>query len=339
MYTLYGKIIFLFIATLLMSRSSVLRIIDALFLARPVLWIPVWGFCAFGYFSGLVHNCDFSFSVAWSHQLPVFCRILVFSFSVGAVYVFNQMADRHVDEKNAGFPLLVKGNIPLWIAWSSVIVLALGSLCIPLFNNWKALSAFAAAALLLGVLYSVKPMFFTGRFLLDFLTNATGYGIVSFGVGWYLSGAELFSRSFAVYSVPYFFLMCAGSISSTIPDYEGDRKCGKNTTAVAIGTPQAHLMASCFLCASLGIALFTKNWVPVICAGLGMPFYIIFCFYKTQKTMEATYKIGGMISMVVAGMLFPLLIPASLITLVATVLYFRIRYHITYPSLIPVSNE
>lgn len=323
---------------MIMNYSSILRIADAVFLARPVVWIPVWGFCVFGYFSGLVHFGVFSFKAAWSHQLPVFCRILVFSFSVGSVYVLNQIADRRVDEKNSGFPLLVKGNITLWIAWGAMLVLALASLCIPLFHR-PTLSAFAATALFLGILYSVRPMAFAGRFLLDFVTNATGYGIVAFGAGWYLSGAEFFSWSFAVTSAPYFFLMCAGSISSTIPDYEGDKKCGKNTTAVTIGTVKAHILASCCLCAGLGIALLSKNWVPVICAGLGMPFYIVFCFHKTEKTMEATYKIGGMISMVAAGILFPILIPASLFTLIATVLYFRIRYHVTYPSLVPVSNE
>jgi 4-hydroxybenzoate polyprenyltransferase len=322
-----------------MKPSEILKkIIDAVFLARPVVLIPVWGFCVFGYFSGLNRAGSFSVSAAWTRQFPVFCWIVVFSLSVGSVYVFNQILDVKVDEKNQGFPLLVKGKIPLGLAWCSACVLALASLCIPLLGR-PLLSVFAAAGVLLGVLYCVKPMYFAGRFLLDFLTNATGYGFVSFGVGWHLAGAPLLSSRFIVCCVPYFFLMCAGSISSTLPDYKGDKLCGKNTTAVVLGVPRAHLLALCFLCAGLVFACASGNAVPMVCAGFGLPLYIAFSIYKTERTMEATYKVGGLISMLVAGTLFPVLLPASLITLAATVLYFRLRYRVIYPSLLPVSDE
>lgn len=54
--------------------------------------------------------------------------------------------------------------------------------------------------------------------------------------------------------------------------------------------------------------------------------------------MEASYKITGGIAMAVAGVVYPLFIPVAAAVFIATWLYFRLRYGVSYPSLIPVTN-
>jgi 4-hydroxybenzoate polyprenyltransferase len=194
----------------------VVRFLDTVFLCRPVLLIPVWAFCMFGYVAGFSVLHGFSFVAIWSASLRVAAWIFIFSLSVGAVYVFNQIVDRKVDELNAGFALQIKGNIPVVNAWAAAVILALLSVVVPLLYL-PDLALFSVAALVIGVLYCARPSYFTGRPFIDFLTNATGYGIVSFGVGWYLAAGRP-GTQFILSALPYFFMMCAGSISSTVPD-------------------------------------------------------------------------------------------------------------------------
>ena len=320
-----------------MKSPLICRVADAVFLARPLLWIPVWGYCAFGYFSGMSALRGFHLTAAWKTPFTAVLWMLAFSCSVGAVYVINQVVDRHVDAMNAGFPLLAKGNIPLRLAWATAIILALASLLIPLATR-PVVSLFSAMSLMVGLIYCIKPFYFSGRFVLDFLANAVGFALIAFGVGWHLSGAA-FGVTFFISSVPYFLLMCAGSISSTLPDTEGDRKCGKKTTAVTIGVQNAHVIASLFIAAGLGIALILHDWVAVACAAPAVPFYTAFLIHKTAGTMESTYKIGGLIMMLAAAVVFPYLAFASLVSLFATVAYFRVRFHVWYPSLVPAARK
>jgi 4-hydroxybenzoate polyprenyltransferase len=320
-----------------MKPSFFCRVADAVFLARPLLWIPVWGYCAFGYFSGLSAVHGFHLTAAWKNPFTAAAWMLVFSCSVGAVYVINQVADRQVDAMNAGFPILAKGKIPLRLAWAAAIILALVSVLIPLANR-PVLSLFSVMSLAMGTIYCIKPFYFSGRFVLDFLANAVGFACIAFGVGWHLSGAT-FGITFFISSAPYFLLMCAGSISSTLPDVEGDRKCGKKTTAVVVGAQNAHILASLFIAAGLAVSLILHDWVALTCAGLAVPFYSAYLIRKTAGTMESTYKIGGVIMMLAAAAVFPYLVFASLLSLFATIVYFRLRFHVWYPSLVPAAKK
>ena len=320
-----------------MKQFFFYRVADAVFLARPLLWIPVWGYCAFGYFCGLSAVHGFHLTAAWKTPFAAAAWMLVFSCSVGAVYVVNQVADRLVDAMNAGFPLLARGNIPLWLAWATAIILALASLLIPL-AGCPMLSLFSAMAIAVGIIYCIRPFYFSGRFVLDFLANAAGFACIAFGVGWHLSGA-VFGAAFFISSAPYFLLMCAGSISSTLPDIEGDKKCGKKTTAVTMGLQSAHILASLFIVAGLVVSLILHDWVALTCAGLAVPFYSAYLIGKTVGAMESTYKIGGLIMMLAAAAVFPYLIVVSLLSLFATIVYFRLRFNVWYPSLVPAAKK
>ncbi len=317
-----------------MSLPLPQRCADAVFLSRPLLLIPVWGFCSFGYVAGLRCVRGVAFAFGWGAPFPKFGWMLVFSLSVAAVYVFNQITDRNVDAVNAGFPLLSKGNIPLRVAWASAALLALASVLIPLWTR-PGVAVFSCLALAVGFAYSAKPVHLAGRPVWDFLANASGYGLIAFGAGWHLSGAA-FGARFLASSLPYFLLMCAGSISSTLPDYEGDRRYGKNTTAVFLGVRKAHLVACVFIAAGLACSLLVRDWAAAACAGCAVPLYAAHAVRNTVRSMEATYKIGGMLMMVAAAVLVPWLVPASLVSLLATVMYFRLRFHVSYPSLVPI---
>lgn len=318
-----------------------LKGIDILFLARPLILVSVWGFSVFGYWCALADKNIFNIGLLWHRTyLPDFFHMLIFSLSVGAVFVLNQIADYEVDLKNDGFPLFVRSSISKVEAYYYTLFLGIISTVIPLFLNKPGIALFSLIAILIGFVYSFKPTYFSGRPVFDFLSNAIGYGIIAFGTGYYLAEPKaMFSLSFWIAAFPFFLLMCGGSICSTFPDYAGDKECGKRTTVVWLGISNANLVASVFFVTGGIIAFITKNWLALGCFFAMTPASLIFIFKNTQKVMESTYKIGGAISMVLAGVIYPLFFPVSIINFILTWIYFRFRHNVSYPSLIPVSDE
>ncbi|ERP32107.1 hypothetical protein [Chitinivibrio alkaliphilus] len=79
---------------------------DYFFLTRPVVALPALGFALFGY---RIAQNDQGAGNSWTGDAVV--QLLPFIASVLAVYVINQVQDRHVDEKNGGVPLLLLTGI------------------------------------------------------------------------------------------------------------------------------------------------------------------------------------------------------------------------------------
>lgn len=311
---------------------------DAAFVSRPVLWIPVWGFAAFGYWrgrggSGIGDIVRAGRSARWD----VFGWVLCFSASVGAVYALNQIADRDADRGNGGFALLAHGGLPRRLAYGAAAVLAAVSVFLPLTSR-PTISILAVCALALGIVYSFPPCRFSGRPVLDFISNAVGYAVIAFGVGWSLSGRALLTPSFVSSSLPYFLLMCGGSISSTLPDIPGDTGDGKRTTAVVVGERGGRLIATAFMIAAALVAYWLRDAAALASLVVAIPLYLAHSCGGGQRLMEATYKVGGGAAMLVAGLLLPSMIPAALAVFLFTKLYFRVRFGVSYPSLVPDSH-
>lgn len=309
-------------------------LLDSFFLLRPVVIIPVWGFSLFGYFKGR-NTAITDLPALWRQtNASLFFWIVVFSISAGSVYVLNQIADIEIDKKNGGLPLLASGIVSPVNAWILAIITAVVSIAIPAFFGHAMIAFLSAATIVIGIFYSFRPAFFSGRFLVDFIANATGFGIIAFGAGWHLAGRAFFADySFLFASFPYFLLMCAGSISSTIPDIPGDREGGKFTTAVVLGEKKTHLFALFFVMAASIDSLMTKDIIASICSISTLPFYLLFIISPKKVFAEATYKAGGALCMVAAGCIVPLFFPCALAVFVATWIYFRLRHGVAYPSL------
>jgi 4-hydroxybenzoate polyprenyltransferase len=319
--------------------NAFLRLIDGFFVLRPVVLIPVWGFALFGYYQGKGLSL-FDISACWSHpEIIPFSMIMVFSLSVGCVYVLNQIADIAADRENGGFPLLASGVVSLPQAYVAASLSALLSILLPLLTGYLTLALLSIAAIITGLLYSFKPTYFSGRPFLDFLANAFGFGMIAFACGWYCSGNQFFTLRFFNAALPYFFLMCAGSISSTIPDILGDRATGKKTTAVLLGARNAHVLALVFLCLATIDSLFVKDLLALFCSGASLPIYILYHCFPKKILEESTYKIGGALCMFAAALFTPWFIIFGCATAFATWMYFRYRHHVSYPSLVPLKSH
>lgn len=298
-----------------------------------MLWAPVWGFCLFGYVRAQAQAaCPVPIGGWPGAPLRVLGEILLFSCAVGSVYVMNQIADREVDEDNAGFALLAHGRLGRRLAIGAAVAYAAVPLVGALWLKRPLLLVFAGAALLLGVVYSFRPTHFSGRPALDFLSNAIGYGGIAFGMGWYAAGGEP-GMGMLYSAMPYLLLMAAGSISSTLPDIEGDRRGGKRTTAVVLGPRRAHWLATAVLLSSVVAAAVVADVPAGVCGGIALPFYVAYAVRPTPVLMEATYKVGGAAAMLVVALFVPAFAAAGVCTLLATRIYFKMRFNIRYPAL------
>ena len=311
---------------------------DLIFITRPIVLVPVWGFALFGYRISSQTNAFFQ-----TITIQTALQILFFSLSVAAVYVLNQIADRKVDEDNGGFPLLLKTGISDKAAWIWAIILSAASIIIPFFCGYKIISLLSFFSIFLGIIYCFPPFSFSGKPFLDFLSNALGYGTIAFAAGWVLGGKEIYvdfllKPEFLFAMLPYFFMMAGGSISSTLPDYDGDKANKKITTAVFLGKENAHFLAIFFVVSSSAFAyLFVRDFAAFFTSFAAFVFYLLYAvFPKNQKLMEMCYKVGGAVAMLIIGAYFPILIISGGAIVVLSILYFKIYYKVLYPSLLPI---
>lgn len=313
---------------------------DLFMTTRPVVLIPVWGFSALGFRAAVAAGSSKSIRECWGlATMSDYGMLLTFSLSVAAVYIINQIADIEADKKNGGLPLVASGIVSVRAAYVTMILCSAVAILLPLLLQQPLYAAAAALSITIGFVYSVKPFRLSGRPLLDFISNAIGYGVVAFAVGWIAAGRSPLNKEFIIASLPYLFLMSAGSISSTIPDITGDKEDYKFTTAVVFGVMSSHVIAMSCLLVAIATGIINRDTVAVTCATLSLPVYLLFLLHRTTALMEATYKVGGAICMIAAFVALPLFIPVSLVVFLATWLYFRIRHGVNYPSLVPTSTK
>lgn len=320
-----------------MVRLIARRLADAFFLTRPVVLVPVWGFCVFGAsrFDGLSSpRSDWCWGVL---GLAGWGVVIAFSCAVAAVYVLNQIADIDADRRNSGFAPLAHGGIAVGDAWWMASCTAFLPLVYGVLRSDWLLCILAILALLLGLVYSVRPCRLSGRPVLDFLSNAIGFGGLAFVAGWHAAGGTLGAEAI-IATIPYVLLMGAGSISSTIPDIPGDRADAKRTTAVVIGEAPSQAIAAALLIVAGFTAVALQDMVAVVCAAGSVPAYAWYFVRRSRRSMEATYKVGGAWTMVVAAWHEPLLAATGIAVVVLTVVYFRLRFGIVYPSLLPARH-
>jgi 4-hydroxybenzoate polyprenyltransferase len=316
-------------------KNFLFKLCDVFFLTRPVVLVPVWGFCLFGYYRAFNVRIT-GLPDLWHATSPmVLIWFMIFSLSVGCVFVLNQIADVEVDKINNGFPLLASGCVSRRTAYVTAAVAGFASIFIPVCAGRPAVALFSVVSIAIGGLYSFRPAYLSGRPFFDFLTNAAGAAFIAFGMGWFLAGRPLSDPAFLPAALPYFFLMCAGAISSTIPDIKGDRRGEKRTTAVALGEKKANYLATVFIMSAALCALTARDNLALACAMVSLPFYLLYSFKPEEIFAEATYKIGGAFCMVAAAAIMPLFLLCGAAAAMATWMYFRFRHGVGYPSLVP----
>ncbi|RKZ26370.1 hypothetical protein DRQ20_03110 [bacterium] len=290
---------------------------DYIFLIRPTLLVPVWTFFLIGYARG-------------GGEGRFFLSIFAYSLLMGGVYILNQIVDRETDRINKKLFLLSEGIIPLKHAWCEMIVLFVASLTLS-FLFPVPYRIFFFISFIFGILYSAPPARFKGRPLLDLFSNAFGYGVLNFGIGYLTSGE--FTWKIFLYSLPYFFAVGGVFINTTIPDIPGDREAGEITTGVWLGEKKCLFLSTIFIFISLVLSIILKDILCLIAASVSLPLFLYALLRPSRKSVLISIRIGAPILTLAVCFLYPLFFPVLLLLYLSMRIYYKKRFNYDYPTL------
>jgi len=307
-----------------------MKVLDYIFLTRPTLILPGWGFFILGYLHGLNLMGNLSPTIQIPKDARFWIAIISATLISAYVYVLNQIFDVESDRKNEKLFLLPRGYISLKSAWIFSAVLAILSFIFGIFVGWEYL-ILLFFGFVVGTFYSLPPFRFKGRPILDMLSNAVGYAVLNLGAGFVSSGMHIWEISKIF--LPYFFSVCALYLNTTIPDIPGDREEKLITTGVFLGERLSSTLASIMVLLTL---VFSKDnpfmfWV----SALSLPFYTFASIMGGREFYaKLAYRVSGLVFTLLLIFKYPPFLFPSLLTLISLKLYYRVRFGINYPSLL-----
>lgn len=308
--------------------------LDLLFLLRPPMLIPVWTFFLAGFWRskslpiGSIPSFIKGTIPLKSHFWISFAA---YSLLLGSIYIVNQIVDRESDRLNKKLFLIPLGIIPIKLALTVFGILVIVSFSIT-FTYGMIYLIFLFLSLILGLLYSIPPFRFKGRPIIDILSNAIGYGILAFGVGWITSNN--FSWRLPLYAIPYFFATASIFSISTIFDIKGDSRDGAVTTAVRFGKTSTLTISFITLLLSFIFALFLKDLLIIITSLVSFPLLINAFIGKKREYLTLYMRGGSYIFIILVAMLFPWYIVLLIVLYLISKFYYKFRFGINYPTLL-----
>jgi len=311
---------------------------DLFFLIRPPMLVPVWTFFLAGYWRAMGVSVKLipefiKNSIILSRNF--WLSFIAYSLLLGSIYVVNQIVDRKSDKKNKKLFLIPLDIVSVKLAVAVTVVLIIVSFGLT-FKFGILYTVFLLISLVIGLLYSFPPFRLKGRPIVDIVSNAAGYGILAFGVGW-LTAAGFNSKMF-VFCIPYFFATASIFAVSTILDIEGDREDGAITTAVKFGKNSALFISIVTLLMSLISAFWTRDLLIIITSLISFPLLIKAFAGKRREFITLYMRGGSYILVVLIGVLFPWYFLLLVFILLVSKHYYKHRFGIKYPELLEKEN-
>ena len=300
---------------------SIMKYLDYLFIARPVLMPPVWTILLLGY-----HRAS-PFSV---YDNPIGLAFLLISFSIGAVYILNQIHDIESDRINKKLFFLAEGLISVKNAWAETILLiSIG--IIGAFMISLQLGSLFVIGFVFGFLYSAPPLSLKNRHIWGLLFNSLGHGSLTFLIGWCV--ASNLSLEAFLFSLPYLLAVAAVYLNTTLPDIEGDRKAKKITLGVKLGISVSCWLSVIFVLSSFFLALVVKDWVFMLAAGLCLPIFVFAALTKEIKQIILSSKMAVLFLTLAAAVFYPWYFIILVLGFLGTRIYYQVRFNMTYPTI------
>ena len=304
------------------------RFWDFLFLLRPMILVPVWTF----YLLGAHHGSDATGRAI--PLLPFAVGLLSFTALLGAIYILNQITDRETDRANNKLFLVSHSIIPLRSAWTEAALLVLFSFALSLWLMPISFTVILAVSLALGIAYSVDPLRFKRRPLLDILASGVGSGVLNTLAGWTAVGAPL--EGLMILS-PYVLAVASVHLVTTLADIEGDRANGMKTSGVLLGVRKGTITAAALMVGAVALATAFDNRPAFYASLISLPLFLLPARVAQGEPARGAVllpaKGATLVFSVTAGFLFPLYIPALVLLVFLTRLYYKRRFGMPYPSL------
>jgi 4-hydroxybenzoate polyprenyltransferase len=298
-----------------------LRVIDFLFAARPMLLLPIWSIFLISY-RILNYPRPFSFNA--------FLVLAGASLMTAGVYYINQIYDYESDLINRKLGFLQSGFIGKREMASAYLAASIVSLVIGYLTGLL-IFLLLLVVLLIGFFYSAPPLRLKDRPLWGLLTNSIGYGAMLPMIVPGFFGSE---KNLALLLVSYFLLtVSAAYLLTTIPDREGDSATGKNTLAARFSNRTLLLSGIVLIILSLAASLFMKQYYLFAVSAISLLFSFYAYFRNRESAILLACKFPILLMSLLAGYYYPSYLVFIVVLIAASRLYYRERFNINYPRL------
>ena len=323
--------------------ERLLHSLDYIAVLRPLLLVPVWSMLFLGYYKGLDGRFTNYISLPLVGNMPIVLHpnseilitVLLYSLLMGAVYILNQMTDRRTDQINGKLYLVAQGYIKHSNLKIQIGILFSASVIIAMLRFPRTYVYMILLSVLLGVLYSIPPIRLKGRPILDLFSNAFGFGIVAFGVGW--ASVSALSIRLILDCLPYIICISAVFINTTIPDIKGDVQNGDITIGAFLGIRKSCIVSMLLVGIALLISLFLRDIICLMASLLSLPFFVYMTIsnWDEKSPKISAITLATKVSLLALSFLIAVFIPFYFALLIPTFLlmrvYYWMRFGVSYP--------
>ncbi|HHI02117.1 MAG: hypothetical protein DRP51_08885 [Candidatus Zixiibacteriota bacterium] len=297
------------------------KIIDFIFAARPMLLLPVWS---------LYLIADNFYFGSDSFDRYDFIVLAGLTFLVAGAYYINQIYDYQSDLINKKLGFLQTGKISRNEMTIMYIVLSAISIATGFILNWF-LGTIFSLIFILGYIYSAPPLRLKDRPLSGLLANSIAYGVlVPLSLPGFAENADYLAMIMPTY---FFMTVSAAYLLTVIPDREGDQRSGKQTLAVILSDRSLIMVAIVFLVFSLLLAREMNHLFLIVISSVSLLLYAITLFSPKKDSVLLACKFPILLMSLLAGYYYPGYLVFLLALLIFTRLYYKKRFGILYPRI------
>jgi len=307
-------------------KKALFKLLDLIFIVRPVLLPPVWTILLLGHFASRNTQTELS--------RGFFKGFLAMSFFAGGSYILNQLVDLKNDRENKkrlpladGFVLKKTGFILLLTLYAAALILS--------WDINKLSFMYIILAVLLSILYNLPPFSLKDHPLGGLLLNCMGHGYVAYAFGYSLglksaSITQLFPT--IVYGLPYAFAIGAIYLGTTLADRSVDMGQDKRTLAVVLGVKGTIKLMSLLILLTLVTLPFSEKSEPMLCATLlSLPFFIWLLVKPSDSVIHYSFRVPVFILTLIVAWYYHFYIFLLLGVWLLSRIYYKERYQVIYP--------
>jgi 4-hydroxybenzoate polyprenyltransferase len=321
-------------------KRLLLRLGDYVFVMRPLILVPAWSFYLLGAAAGqrmsgvTPRPADLAPDAPAQFYIGLGCLTAILI----TAYLLNQVFDQETDRINDKGHFLTRGIFSVrTVVLMALVTFLIATYCFRFVDDAQRLPL--VIAVVLSLAYSLPPLRLVARPFADLLSNAIGYGGVAYVAGfaaWHPPAPDAY-----LLALPYVFLVGATFLHTTIMDVEGDKRSGKITTSVVIGTAPSAALAWALSAAGLVPALavsfarFGDKLAPVIlAAGTAIFVHAALKLRKSRKDPVSSNAVqwATVLITIPAVVAWPAYLLLMIPLVVAARLYYRARFGVNYPG-------
>ena len=323
-----------------------MKLLDYIFLMRPMLIIPVWTIALLGARAAewRSHGNNpftldrFPFVDFANDDQQTLIMLGLATLLAGGIFILNQIYDMESDRRNKKLFLIADGHVSLTEAWVLYLLTTTIAVVGGFLLNWQLGLLFVGGALV-GLQYSLPLFKLREHPYKAFRNNMIGHGNLAFLFGWVMTvkaSGEFtsFNIEGIFKSLPYMLAVGAVYLNTTLPDLEGDRATGKKTYPMEWGLRKTLRTSLLMTASAILLSIMTADYAFAIAAAISLPLFYVAMNRNSVPLATLATKAAILALSLFAAIYFPLYLIVVLLVIVATRIYYAARFSVTYPVLV-----